>query len=86
LEVIEARLKSDEKEISAFFPAFRAKGVLQVLPITVPDDLGVDPEHLKKLKDEIYWVRTDTGDKARMLNYEGMRLRLYALLEARFVA
>lgn len=85
LEVIEARLKSDEKEIGAFLPDFRDKGVLQVLPITVPDDRQVDPEHLKKLKGDIYWVRTDTGDKARMLNYEGMRLRLYKLLDARFV-
>ena len=85
LEVVEARLKSDEAEINAFLPAFRGKGVLQVLPITVPDDREVDSEHLKKLKGEIYWVRTDTGGKARMLNYEGMRLRLYELLEARFV-
>ncbi len=58
---------------------------MQVLPIIVPDDEIIDDKYLKKLKGEIYWVQTDDGGKARMLNYEGMRKRLYDILKERML-
>jgi hypothetical protein len=58
---------------------------VQVLPIIVDDDETVDEKDLKKLKGDIYWVQTDRGGKARMLNYEGMRKRLYRILEEKLI-
>ena len=84
LEVIKARLKSDEEQIRSFLPGFEAKGLLQTLPIIVNNDQEIDDKYLKKLRGEIYWVQTDTGDEARMLNYEGMRRRLHNFLEKKF--
>lgn len=85
LEVIKARLQSDEEQIRSFLPSFKTKGLLQTLPIIVNDDQKIDDRNLKKLKGEVYWVQTDTGDKARMLNYEGMRRRLQNLLKKKFI-
>ncbi|MFQ5929248.1 MAG: adenylate kinase family protein [Acidobacteriota bacterium] len=84
LEVIKARLKSDEEQIRSFLPGFEAKGLLQTLPIIVNNNQEIDDKYLKKLRGEIYWVQTDTGDEARMLNYEGMRRRLHNFLEKKF--
>ena len=55
------------------------------LPITVGGDAAVDPKHLKTLRGEVYWTETDQGDKARMLNFDGMRQRLFELLASRFL-
>ena len=85
LEVIKARLQSDEEQIRSFLPSFKTKGLLQTLPIIVNDDQKIDDRNLKKLKGEVYWVQTDTGDKARMLNFEGMRRRLHNLLKKKFI-
>ncbi|MDA2933784.1 nucleoside monophosphate kinase [Acidobacteria bacterium AH-259-D05] len=85
LEVIQARLKSDEEQIKSFLPSFEARGLLETFPIIVDDDQEIDDQYLKKLRGEIYWVQTDRGDKARMLNYEGMRRRLYNFLERKFM-
>ncbi len=85
LEVIKARLQSDEEQIRSFLPSFKTKGLLQTLPIIVNDDQKIDDRNLKKLKGDVYWVQTDTGDKARMLNYEGMRRRLHNLLKKNFI-
>ena len=84
-ERIKTRLKIYEEEIKTFLPDLEAKGIVQVLPITVPDNEIIEEKYLKKLKGEIYWVQTDDGGKARMLNYEGMRRRLYNLLKERLL-
>ncbi len=81
VERVKTRLKIYEEEIQSFLPDLEAKGIVQVLPIIVDHDETVDDKDLKKLKGDIYWVQTDRGGKARMLNYEGMRKRLYRILE-----
>jgi adenylate kinase len=83
IERIKTRIKIYEEEIKTFLPDLEAKGIVQVLPITVPDDEIIEDKYLKKLKGEIYRVQTDDGGKARMLNYEGMRDRLYDILKER---
>lgn len=85
IERVKTRLKIYEEEIKAFLPDLEAKGIVQVLPITVPDGEIIEENYLKKLKGKIYWVRTDNGRKARMLNYEGMRKRLYDILKERLL-
>jgi adenylate kinase len=85
IERIKTRLKIYEEEIKTFLPDLEAKGIVQVLPITVPDDEIIDKKYLKKLRGEIYWAQTDNGRKARMLNYEGMRRRLYDILKERML-
>ncbi len=84
-DVIEARLNSDEAQLKSFLPLFKKRGLLEVLPITVSNDVEIDKKCLKTLREKIYWVQTDDGRKARMLNYDGMRTRLYDLLEKRFL-
>jgi len=84
LERVRTRLQIYKKEINTFLPLFQAKGLVQLLPITVGDDEVVDENDLKKLKGKVFWVTTDEGTKARMLNYEGMRKRLYKILWERF--
>ncbi len=84
LQVLKARLKSDEEEIRSFLPSFETKGLLHTLPITVNNDQEIDDQYLKKLRGEVYWVKSAAGDEARMLNYEGMRQRLYAFLNNKF--
>ncbi len=85
VERVKTRLKIYEEQIRSFLPDLEAKGIVQVLPITVDDDEAIRNKYLKKLKGEIYWVQTDRGGKARMLNYEGMRKRLYRILEEKLI-
>ena len=40
----------------------------------------MEKKYLKKLRGEVYWVETDDGGRARMLNLTGMRNRLHELL------
>lgn len=49
------------------------------------DEEVIDDKYLKHLKGQVYWVETDQGDRARMLNLEGMRNRLYNLLAEKFM-
>lgn len=81
---VKKRLQIYRKEIKTFLPLFQERGLVQVLPITVNNEDKVDENDLKKLKGEIFRVTTDDGGKARMLNYEGMRKRLYKILWERF--
>ncbi len=83
-ETIENRLKLYDEQTKSFLPDLEAKGIVEVLPITLSDDEGIDGKYLKKLKGEVYWAQTDRGGKARMLNFEGMRKRLYKLLTEKF--
>jgi adenylate kinase len=85
MERVKTRLEMYEEEIKTFLPDLEAEGIVQVLPITVPDDKIIEEKCLKKLQGEIYWVRTDNGGKARMLNYEGMRKRLYDILKEKLL-
>jgi adenylate kinase len=84
LERVRNRLKTYEDEIETFLSDFEAKGIVQELHITVGDDKIIDDKYCKKLKGEVFLVETDDGRKARMLNYDGMRIRLYRVLEERF--
>jgi adenylate kinase len=54
-------------------------------PITVGSDERVEEQSLKKLRGEVYWVVTDDGERARMLNLAGMRKRLHRLLAETFM-
>jgi hypothetical protein len=45
----------------------------------------VEEQSLKKLRGEVYWVVTDDGERARMLNLAGMRKRLHRLLAETFM-
>jgi adenylate kinase len=85
VERVTTRLTIYEEAIKAFLPDLEAKGIVQVLSIIVADDEKIEDSYLKKLKGEIYWVQTDDGAKARMLNYEGMRKRLYGILAERLL-
>jgi adenylate kinase len=81
---IEHRLDLYDEETRPFLPDLEAKGIVEPLSITVGDDETVADSHLKKLRGEVYWVTTDQGGKARMLNLEGMRDKLYRFLAQRF--
>lgn len=83
-QALEARLKSDEAQLDSFLPELKAKGLVEILPIIVEDEEMIDKKYLKKLKGKVFWVQTDKGGKARMLNYDGMRRRLYNMLAKRF--
>ena len=85
MERVKTRLKIYKEETKSFLPDLEAKGILQILPITVDSDEIIDDKYLKMLKGEIYLVQTDKGGKARMLNYEGMRKRLYSILIERLI-
>lgn len=84
-ETIEKRLAGYDRETRTFLPDLENKGIVEVLPITVSDDEDVDEAHLKKLLGDVYWADTDNGGKARMLNLDGMRERLYRFLENRYL-
>ncbi|MFQ5953777.1 MAG: adenylate kinase family protein [Kiloniellales bacterium] len=84
-ETISKRLDGYDAETRAFLPDLEAKGIVEVLPITVDDDEQIDDRCLKKLRGEVYWAETDDGGKARMLNLEGMRERLYRFLAQKFL-
>lgn len=83
-ETIENRLNLYDEQTKSFLSDLEAKGIVELLPITVNDDEEIDTKHLKKLKGEVYRVVTDNGGKLRMLNLEGMRERLYKLLTEKF--
>lgn len=85
LDRIKTRLDIYEQEIRTFLPDLEAKGIVQLLPITVDNDEIVEDKYLKMLKGETYWVKTESGEKVRMLNYEGMRIRLYDILGERLL-
>jgi adenylate kinase len=85
-ETIENRLKIHDEQTKSFLPDLEAKGIVELLPITVSDDEEIDDKYLKKLKGKVYWAQTDEGGAARMLNLEGMRERLYHLLAERFMS
>lgn len=84
VERVKTRLNIFEKETSAFLPDLKALGILHVLSITVDNNQQMDSKYVKKLNGEVFWVQTDDGGKARMLNYDGMRIRLYQFLQERF--
>jgi len=84
-ETIERRLDGYDAETKAFLPDLEARGIVEVLPITVGDDEKIDDRYLKKLRGEVYRIETDDGTKARMLNLDGMRERLHRFLTAKFV-
>jgi adenylate kinase len=81
---IEKRLDGYDAETKAFLPDLEARGIVEVLPITVGDGEEVDDRHLKKFRGEVYRVETGDGTRARMLNLEGMRQRLYRFLAGKF--
>ena len=81
---IERRLDSYDAETKAFLPDLEARGIVEVLPITVSDDEEIEERHLKTLRGEVYRVETEAGTRARMLNLEGMRERLYRFLTEKF--
>ncbi|MEE8167710.1 MAG: nucleoside monophosphate kinase [Candidatus Hydrothermarchaeales archaeon] len=85
IETIENRLNLYDEKTKSFLQDLEAKGIVELLPITVGDDEEIDDKYLKKLKGEVYWVQTDHGGKARMLNLEGMKERLYKLLAEKFM-
>ncbi len=83
-ETIERRLDGYDTETKAFLPDLEARGIVEVLPITVADDEDIDDKHLKTLRGEVYRVDTGDGTTARMLNLDGMRERLYRFLTGKF--
>ena len=85
IETIEHRLKLYDEQTQPFLPFIKTKTALKTLSITVRDEENVDEKYLKTLKGQLYWVETDNGVKARMLNLEGMRERLYNLLAEKFL-
>jgi len=85
IETIENRLKLYDEQTKPFLPYIKKKTTLDILPITARDEEEIDEKYLKTLKGQVYWVETDDGGKARILNLEGMRERLYNLLAERFL-
>ncbi len=83
-ETIARRLDGYDAETKAFLPDLEARGIVEVLPITLGDDVEIDEGYLKKLRGEVYRVETDDGSKVRMLNLDGMRERLYRFLAEKF--
>ncbi|MEE8436588.1 MAG: nucleoside monophosphate kinase [bacterium] len=84
-DTLQKRLNLYDEQTMALLPDLEVKGIVVALPITVGNDVAVDPKHLKMLRGEVYWTETDQGDKARMLNFDGMRQRLFDLLASRFL-
>jgi hypothetical protein len=84
-ETIESRLRLYDRRTSVFLPDLEASVPVRTLPITVGSDESPDEKYLKKLRGEVYWVETDDGGRARMLNLAGMRNRLHGLLAETFL-
>ena len=80
---IENRLKLYEEQTMSFFPDLEKKGIVKRLPITVKNEEEIEDKYLKKLGGEVYWTK-DNGVNVRMLNKEGMKRQLYAVLEEYF--
>jgi len=83
-ETVENRLDLYDEQTKSFLSDLEEMGIVELLPITVNSDEEIEDRFLKKLKGEVYWVQTGQGSKARMLNLEGMRERLYNLLDKKF--
>jgi adenylate kinase len=79
-ETIESRLQLYDRRTSVFLPELATKVPVRKLPITVGSEEQLEKKYLKKLRGEVYWVETDDGGRARMLNLAGMRNRLHELL------
>ena len=86
IKTIEHRLKLYEEQTKTFLPGLEPKADLEILPIIVSDEEVIDDKYLKKLKGQVFRVQTDEGGKLRMLNLDGMRMRLYNLLAEKFTA
>jgi adenylate kinase len=84
-ETIGSRLQLYDRQTNVFLPDLEASVPVRKLPITVESDESPDEKYLKKLRGEVYWVETDDGGRARMLNLAGMRARLHELLAATFM-
>lgn len=84
-ETIKYRLKLYEEETKAFLPDLEAKGIVELLPITVSDDEEVDTSKLKTLRGDVYRTETDQGESVRMLNLVAMRERLFDILVEKFM-
>jgi adenylate kinase len=84
-ETIERRLEGYDAETKAFLPDLEARGIVEVLPITVGGDEEMDDRYLKKFRGEVYWVENEDGTKTRMLNLDGMRERLHRFLAEKFM-
>jgi hypothetical protein len=78
-------MKLYEEQTKPFLQDIEIKANVEILPITVSDEEVIDDKYLKKLKGRVYWAQTDQGGKARMLNLEGMKKRLYNLLAETFM-
>ena len=85
IKTIENRLKLYEEQTKPSLQDIQTKTNVGILPITVSDEEVIDDRYLKKLKGRVYWAQTDQGGKARMLNLEGMKKRLYNLLSEKFM-
>jgi adenylate kinase len=85
LETLENRLKLYDEQTKPFLPNIKTQTTLEILPITAGNEEEIDEKYLKTLRDQVYWVDTDEGGKAMMLNLEGMRERLYNLLAEKFI-
>ena len=84
-ETIKNRLDLYEGETKAFLSDLEAKGIVKLLPITVSDDEEFDVTKLKTLMGEVYRTETDQGESVRMLNFVGMRERLFDILAEKFI-
>ncbi|MCK4646786.1 MAG: nucleoside monophosphate kinase [Candidatus Aminicenantes bacterium] len=85
IKIIENRLALYDEQTKSFLPDIASKANVEILPIIVSDEEVIDDKYLKHLKGQVYRVETDQGGRARMLNLEGMRNRLYNLLAEKFM-
>ncbi len=84
-ETIESRLELYDRRTRVLLSDLEAKVPVRRLSITLESEQRMDEKYLKKLMHEVYWVETDDGERARMLNLHGMRRRLYKLLAETFI-
>ena len=83
-ETIESRLQLYDRRTSVFLPELEAEVPVRKLSITVGSEEQVEERYLKTLRGEVYWVETNDGGRARMLNLAGMKTRLHELLAETF--
>ena len=84
-ETINNRLKLYDEQTKSFLPDIEKMGIVHTLKITVDDNDEIDEDYLKKLKGLVYRVENEEGKNLRMLNLDGMRIRLYEFLNERFM-
>jgi adenylate kinase len=82
---IESRLQLYDRQTGVLLPELARQVPVRDVPITVGSEELVDEKYLKKLRGEVYWVVTNGGERARMLNLAGMRKRLHELLAEMFM-